>query len=98
MKLLYQIISKRLRHWYYYQALKELSALGFIGGLIWLFYNYGKSILHFVLSNTGLIYLSFLLVAIVLGIAIKMYYRVIVIKYHEKNTNIQLFQNLDENN
>jgi hypothetical protein len=97
MKLLYQLISKRLQRWYYYQELKELGGVAAIGGIIWLLYNYGKSILNFTLSDTGLIYLSFLLVAIVLGVAIKMYYRVIVIKYHEKDTNIQLFQNLNNN-
>ena len=95
MKLLYQIISKRIKNWYYYQELKELGTLAIIGGIIWLLYNYGKSIANFLLSDTGLIYLSFLLVAIVLGVTIKMYYRVIVIKYHEKDTNIALFQNIN---
>jgi len=92
MKELFKLISNKLQGWYYYQELKELSSLAFIGGVIWLFYNYGKDILNFLSSNTGLIYLSFLLVAIVLGIAIKMYYRVIVIKYYEKDTDIRLFE------
>lgn len=93
MKLLFQMISKKLQRWYCYQEFKELSSVALIGTSIWLFYKFGKSILQFVLSNTGLIYLSFLIVAIVLGIAIKMYYRVIVIKYHEKDAKTRVFQN-----
>ena len=45
-----------------------------------------------VFSETGFIYICFLAAAIDLGLVIKIHYRMLVIRYHEKDTRIRLFQ------
>ena len=41
--------------------------------------------------------LLFLIAAWVLAIVIKIYYRIIVIKYHEKDTHIEMLKNISQN-
>ena len=98
MKQLFKLIATALSKWYYYQELKEMSLLAAAIATVWAAYNYGKNVLRFAFSPTGLTYLTFLMAAIVLGMVIKMYYRIIVIKYHEKDTHIQLFKNMNSGN
>ena len=98
MKLLIKLISQGLKRWRYYQMLKELSAVGSLVFILWVLKTYGKSIGHWAVSETGLIYTVFLLVAIVFGLSLKMFYRMMVIKYHEKSTEIELFKFINEEN
>jgi hypothetical protein len=72
--------------------LKEIS-LAVAGILaVWAAYVYGTSVLHFLFTKTGLISLTFLMASIVLGMVIKIYYRIMVIKYYEKDINIGLYK------
>ena len=98
MKLLIKLISQGLKRWRYYQILKELSSVGSLLLILWVIKTYGQSIGHWALSETGLIYTVFLLTSIVLGLTLKMFYRMIVIKYHEKSTEIELFKFINEEN
>jgi len=98
MKQLIKYISQRLQKWYYYQELKEISTLALIISAIWLLYNYGITILQFTFTETGLMITTFFFASVVIGITIKMYYRIMVIKYHEKDTNIELLKYLNETN
>lgn len=51
-----------------------------------------EAILSFLFSATGLICLCFTVAAFNLALGIKIYYRIQVIKYHEKDTHIRLFK------
>ncbi len=95
---LIQLISRRLQKWYYFQELKEISLAAFIITAIWVIYNYGTAIIKFIFTEKGLICSTFFFASVVLALAIKMYYRIMVIKYHEKDTKIELFKHLNENN
>ncbi len=90
IKMLHNILKK----WYYYQELKELSIVAVIILSAWFLLNYGKSILHWLFTETGATYTVFFMASIVIAIAIKIYYRIMVIKYHEKDTRIKLFENI----
>jgi fatty acid desaturase len=96
MKHLYKLISRRVQKWYYYQELKEISLVAFIISGIWFLYNYGATIIKFIFTENGLLITAFFFASVVIAIAIKMYYRVMVIKYYEKDTNIELFKYLNE--
>ena len=98
MKILIRLISQGLKRWRYYQVLKELSAVGSLVFILGFLKTYGKSIGHWAVSETGLIYTVFLLASIVLGLTLKMFYRMMVIKYHEKSTGIELFKFINEEN
>lgn len=95
MKQLYNLIEKKLRDWYYFQEFKELGLLFFIGIIITLVYEYGSISLHWLFTFKGVVYLCFFMVSIVLGISIKTFYRIIAIKYYEKDTNLVIFENIE---
>jgi len=96
MNYLMQRISLRLRQWYYYRELKEMSLVAFIISGVWCLYNYGSAIIQFIFTEKGMICTTFFFASVIIAIAIKMYYRVMVIKYYEKDTNIELFKVLKE--
>jgi hypothetical protein len=50
------------------------------------------AILSAVFSESGFIYVCFLAASVDLGLVIKIHYRILVIRYHEKDTRIRLFQ------
>ena len=94
MKHLIKLISQRLQKWYYYQELKEISLAALLISGIWFLYNYGITMLKFIFTEKGLIISAFFFASVIIAIAIKMYYRIMVIKYYEKDTNIELFKHL----
>ena len=98
MKHLIKLISQRLQKWYYYQELKEISIVSLIILGIWILYNYGTAIIKFIFTREGMIYSAFFFASVVIAIAIKIYYRIMVIKYYEKDTDIELFKCLSEKN
>jgi hypothetical protein len=98
VKQLINIISQRLQKWYYYQELKEMFLVGFIIAAIWALYTRGNTIGKFIFTEKGLICLAFFFASTVIAITIKMYYRIMVIKYHEKDTDIELFKYLKQKN
>ncbi len=97
MKQLLKLIQGKLKAWYYYQELKDLAFAATIVASVWLLYNYGKEIFRWMLTENGRLYVVFFMAGIVICIAIKKYYRVMVIKYHEKDTRIELFRELESN-
>ena len=92
MKQLFRIVITKMKKWYYFQELKEISFLCGILLTVWGIYGYGKATIGFIVTPTGIILLSFLMLSIVLALVIKIYYRMIVIKYHENDRNIQLLK------
>jgi hypothetical protein len=90
-----KMLHNTLKKWNYYQELKELSIVTTIIFSAWFLLNYGKALLQWLLTETGTTYAVFFMASVVIGIAIKIYYRVMVIKYHEKDTNIELFKELN---
>ena len=98
MRILFVKFYSALKKWYFFQELKDISRILLVLGTLWSLYYYGKTIADFVFSNTGMIYSTFFCASLVIGIAIKIYYRIMVIKYHEKDTNIQLFQTPHQSN
>jgi hypothetical protein len=96
MKQIIKTIHSKLKDWYYYQELKELSAAAFAIFLVRFLYNYGKIILDWVFTEKGQLYTVFFMAGVVICIAIKMYYRVMVIKYHDIDTQIELFSELNK--
>jgi len=97
MKQLTKPVHDKLKTWYYYQELKEMSFAAVVIAVVWFFYNFGEEIFRWMLTETGRMYLVFFMAGIVISITIKIYYRVMVIKYHEKNTHIELFKELESN-
>lgn len=97
MKQLLKLIQGKLKAWYYYQELKDLGFAATIVASVWLLYNYGKEIFRWMLTENGRLYVVFFMAGIVISIAIKIYYRVMVIKYYEKDTRIELFRELESN-
>ncbi len=95
MKQLVTLINVNIRKWYYFQELKEISLVAAIIAVIWGIFKYGELGVTFLLTETGLIYVTFLMAAIVLALVLKIYYRIIEIKYHEKDVNIGLFKELN---
>ena len=98
MKHLIKLISQRLQKWYYYQELKEISLVALIISGIWFLYSYGTTIRKFIFTEKGLILSVFFFLTVIIAITIKMYYRIMVIKYYEKDINIELFKHLNEKN
>jgi len=98
MKHLTALISQPLQKWYYYKELKEISIVALIVSVLYLVYNYGSAFIKLILTEKGLIWSAYFLVAVVIALAIKMYYRIMVIKYYEKDTNKELFKHLNETN
>ncbi|GGH63608.1 hypothetical protein HNQ91_002487 [Filimonas zeae] len=94
MKYLFRILFRKLKRNYYYAEIKQVSMLTAVALVAWVLYAYGTDLAHAALTNTGMTYITFLLVAIVLGQVIRLYYRIMVIKYAEKDTRIELFNGL----
>ncbi len=95
MLQIFKLIHDKLKTWYYYQELKEVSFAAAAVAVVWFFYHYGKAILRWVMTPEGMIWSAFFMASIVVAIAIKIYYRIMVIKYHEKDTRIELFIELN---
>jgi len=87
-------LYKKLQRTAYYPELKQVSTAIAIAGFFFLLYNYGNQALAFLFSETGLVCSTFFFVAIAVAYCIKIYYRIMVIKYHEKDTRIRLFENI----
>ena len=90
-----KLIHQQLKKWYYYQELKEVSAAALAIFAIWFIYSYGKAIVQWLLTEEGHFYTVFFMAGLILAMVIKLYYRIMVIKYHEKNTGIELFKEMD---
>jgi hypothetical protein len=54
--------------------------------------HYRDAITSAVFSHTGLLLACFLAAAIDLGLVIKIHFRLVVIRYYEKDVNLRLFQ------
>ena len=74
--------------------IKQLFRMGTGISLLYLFFHYSKQISGTVFTEKGGLWALITMLCIVLALAIKIYYRIMVIKYHEKNTHIRLFENL----
>lgn len=98
MKLLLSIIANGLRKWRYFQELKELSTLAAIAIALWFFKTYGITLLKLSVTEEGQICVMFSLATFILALTLNMFYRIMVIKYHEKSTDIELFKFLNEKN
>lgn len=96
MKYLFQLLFRRLKSNYFYAEIRQLSRLAAFIAVVWAIYAYGSKLADAVLSNTGMICIAFLFMAIVLGQVIRLYYRIMVIKYAEKDTRIELFEGLSK--
>jgi hypothetical protein len=79
------------KKYYYAKEAKSLLYLALLLICVQFIYIHKDSILSFIFSVTGLIYLCFLTAAVNLALVIKIYYRMQVIKYYEKDTRIRLF-------
>lgn len=85
------------RTWKYYQELKELSFATAVIAVVYFLYNYGKMIFTWIILPEGMIWSAFFMASVVVMIVIKIYYRIMVIRYHEKDTRIELFKELKTN-
>lgn len=88
------MLFRKLKGNYYYHEIKQISQLLSVVAVAWALYTYGSSLAGAALSKTGITWITFLLVAVVLGQVIRLYYRIMVIKYAEKDTRLQLFEDL----
>lgn len=78
------MLFNKLKSNYFYHEIKQISQLLGVVALAWVLYAYGSKLAGVAFSNTGITYITFLLVAVVLGQVIRLYYRIMVIKYAEK--------------
>lgn len=97
MKQLIQLVHSKLKRWYYYQELKELSAAAFVIAASWFLFNYGSMLFQWAISPEGMIWCAYGMVCVIIALVIKIYFRILVIKYHEKDTRIELFKELESN-
>jgi hypothetical protein len=79
------------RKYYYAKEAKSLLYFAILVLSLQFLYSHREAILSFLFSTIGLIYLCFLVAALNLALAIKIYYRMQVIKYYEKDTRLRLF-------
>jgi small basic protein len=79
-----------IRH--YRPEILTLAALAAIIAVLSQIVAHRDAIFSAVFSQTGFIYACFLAASVDLGLAIKIHYRILVIRYHEKDTRIRLFQ------
>lgn len=91
MKYLFTPTYRRIRNCYLYPEIKQFSQLITTIALIYICCNYGKLLL----SEQGCLWSAIIMLTVVLSLAIRIYYRIIVIKYHEKDIHIKLFENLN---
>jgi len=87
-------LYKKLQRTTYYPELKQVGSMLAIVAFFGLLYDYGNQALAFMSSETGLVCSTFFFAAIAMAYCIKIYYRIIVIKYHEKDIRIRLFENI----
>lgn len=92
MKYLFQLLFRKLKSNYFYPEIKQVSRIISTVVAAWALYTYGSWLLGLAVSPTGMTYIAFFMVAIVLGQVIRLYYRIMVIKYSEKDTRIELFE------
>lgn len=69
--------------------LKQLMRIGLGIATAFILTHYGKLIF----TEKGGLWASIVMLCLVLALAIKIYYRIMVIKYYEKDTHIRLFEN-----
>lgn len=79
---------------FFYREIRQISAIVLVSLAAGFVYFNGTAIAHAVLSPTGIIYTAFTLLSIVLALTIRIFFRILVIKYSEKNTRIKLFEEL----
>lgn len=84
MKYLYQLLFNKLKSNYFYPEIKQISRLITVAAVAWALYAYGNTLANTVFTNTGMTCIAFLLLSIVLGQVIRLYYRIMMIKYAEK--------------
>lgn len=95
MKQLVQLIHSKLKTWYYYQELKESSLAILAVAALWFLYNYGTSLVKWALLREGAIWCAYFMIGVITALVIKIYFRILVIKYHEKDTAIELFKEIE---
>lgn len=74
----------RLKSRYYYNELKQIGLILAAAILVGLVYNYGAAITGAVWNNTGMLCTLFLMVSVVLGQVIRLFYQTMMIKYTGK--------------
>jgi len=92
MKYLIEGLQKKLKKWYYYQEFKELGTLSLIVLSAWVFYTFGSTVTHLLFTGKGIIYLTFFMASIVIGLVIKIYYRLMEIKYYDMDARQKFFE------
>lgn len=91
MKYLFNSVFNRIRAGYLYPEIKQLSRLAALIAVLYCIYNYGKLLF----SEKGSLWAAVVMLAVVLALVIRIYYRIMIIKYHEKDVHIRLFENVD---
>mgnify|MGYP000873800403 CR=1 FL=1 len=95
MKQLIQLVHSKIKTGYYYQELKELTMAATVITAAWVLFNYGKALFQWIISPEGMIWCAYGMVCVIIALVIKIYFRILVIKYHEKDTRIELFRELE---
>lgn len=94
MKQRIQYLHGNMKTWYYYQELKESSLAILAVAALWFLYNYGNNLVKWALSREGAIWCAYFMIGVITALVIKIYFRILVIKYHEKDTSIELFNEM----
>jgi len=87
-------LYSKLRSLRFYTELKQLFRLAVIVFLVFYIYNNRQQVATALFSEKGMTWAAFTLLSIVLALVIKIYYRMIIIKYYEKDTRIRLYENI----
>ncbi|WPQ60667.1 hypothetical protein SIO70_20150 [Chitinophaga sancti] len=92
MKNLFNAVFTRIRPSYLYPEFRQLFRLAAAVSLLYCVYNYGKLLV----SEQGSLWAAIVMLAVVLALVIRIYFRIMVIKYYEKYVHIKLFENVQD--
>ncbi|WPV66154.1 MULTISPECIES: hypothetical protein [unclassified Chitinophaga] len=92
MKHLLSSVYNRIRASYFYPEMKQLFRLAMAVAFLFCIYNYGKILF----TEQGSVWSAVFMLAVVLALVIRIYFRIMIIKYHEKDIHIRLFENIQD--
>jgi UDP-N-acetylmuramyl pentapeptide phosphotransferase/UDP-N-acetylglucosamine-1-phosphate transferase len=82
----------KFRHHYYYQEMVQLSTLAVVCIIAWLIISFTDDVVEFASSPKGVIWVLALVAALVLGLTIKLFYNILMIRYSKDPFKYKLLQ------
>lgn len=85
-------VFNKFRHHYYYQEMVQLSTLAVVAVIAWLIISFTDDAITFASSPKGVIWVLAFAAALVLGLTIKLFYNILMIRYSKDPFKYKLLQ------